>query len=421
MIAEAVVVCPQPDTAEARLLEERVAGLPLLLRTLLAARLAGIERFLVVASAQQQGTLRAQVEGDVRLRDRVEWRESVASWDAGGMPRLLLVPWVVVDTKALRRWLALAAGTHAVAAAGAAANPPLLAAPPFAARCADALLAGEAGWRALRAALEADGTLEGLPAGEWAPRLIQSPEEIPAIERAMIEALRSPEDGPILDRWINRRGSALLSQRLARARVTPNQITMASVATGLLGAWLLGHDTWAATLAGLLLFQASVILDHVDGEVARLKFAFTRLGKWLDNIGDHVVDLAVILFVAWRAAVGSSSEMFAALGLVAGVGVTGAFLLVFWWSVSDQARQPRRAGIAGALAPGLHALANRDGLCLTVWLTMLLGQPAWLLWTLAVGANVYWLLWLGVYGLPARSTVEAPSAARSEEAPKRPG
>ena len=80
-----------------------------------------------------------------------------------------------------------------------------------------------------------------------------------------------------------------------------------------MGAWWLGHDTPTATRAGLALCQVSGILDHVDGVIARLKCPFTRLGKWLDLVGDHLVNLAAILFGAWRAAGGSSSELFAVL------------------------------------------------------------------------------------------------------------
>jgi phosphatidylglycerophosphate synthase len=144
----------------------------------------------------------------------------------------------------------------------------------------------------------------------------------------------------------------------------------------------------------------------VDGELARLKFQFSRLGKWIDNIGDHVVDLAVILFVAWRAAVASSSEILAALGAVAGIGVTGAFLLVFWWSVSGGLPQPPAGGTRAIFARGLRALANRDGFCLPLWVTMLLNRPEWLLWAFALGANAYWIVWLLVFGVPQRAGAE---------------
>ena len=89
-----------------------------------------------------------------------------------------------------------------MATLGGTAGSPLVAASGCVARCTDALLAGETGWKSLRAALEAEGRLERVPDEGWAPRSLRSPEEIPAVERAMLASLRSPEDGPLLDRWV---------------------------------------------------------------------------------------------------------------------------------------------------------------------------------------------------------------------------
>jgi phosphatidylglycerophosphate synthase len=48
-------------------------------------------------------------------------------------------------------------------------------------------------------------------------------------------------------------------------------------------------------LLGAALFQASSILDGVDGELARVRFQESRLGQWLDTVSD---DLSTLLFYA---------------------------------------------------------------------------------------------------------------------------
>jgi hypothetical protein len=80
--------------------------------------------------------------------------------------------------------------------------------------------------------------------------------------------------------------------------------------------------------------------------------------------------------------------------------VTGAFLVVFWWSLSGQPQDVRCTAAARRVAPALSALANRDGFCLALWATLLLDRPTWFLWILALGANAYWMAWLLTYGLP---------------------
>jgi len=237
------------------------------------------------------------------------------------------------------------------------------------------------------------------------PEAVRSSADVPGVERRMLRALRTPEDGPIVDRFVNRTISERISLRLVRWPVTPNQITLASLLTGLLGAWVLRHDGAATSLLGLALFQCSVVLDHVDGEIARLRFQFSRLGKWLDNFSDHVVDLAVIAAIAWRVAVGGSGASVLALLGGAVLGVTGSFLAVFFWSLrggkSTSGASSQRA------AETMISMANRDGFCLALWATILLGRPVWFLWTLAIGSNIFWTAWLAVCGLPRRARASA--------------
>lgn len=401
----AVVVCPRPERPEAGVLDVRVAGVPLLLRALLTAERAGVQRFTVVASGPQQGALRGQLDGEPRLRGRVQWLEPKA--DAGPPPdqSLVLSPWVVLNPGDLRRWLLRVTDGGSVATADDAGVGPLAVPAPFLSACIQAALLGQSGLKTFLKMLDGDGRLVRIPWEGMRPRPVRSPQELPAIERAMLAALRSPEDGPLVDRYVNRAVSGLLSRALVASPVTPNQVTLASLLTGLLGAWLLGIEGVVSTLGGLALFQLSVILDHVDGEVARLKILFSPLGKWLDNVSDHVVDLAVIARLAWRVADRGTAGPFAVLGLAAAVGVTGAFLVVFWWSVSGTPRAVRTTTLARILARVLAALANRDGFCLALWVALLLGRWTWFLWALALGANAYWLAWLFIYGVPRRPAV----------------
>lgn len=233
----------------------------------------------------------------------------------------------------------------------------------------------------------------------------------------MLRAQRSAEDGPIVDRFINRTISERITRLAVRGPVTPNQVTVASLLTGLLGAWLLAQTSFAASVSGLLLCQLSVVLDHVDGEIARLKFQFSRLGKWLDNFSDHVVDLAVIACVAWRVAVAGEAWSVAPLGIAAAAGVTGSFAVVFWWSLAERhasGNQKARRGVET-----LTSMANRDGFYLALWTTLLVGRPAWFLWTLAIGSNAYWVVWLALCGFPARTGTNRMSTAAHGPGPRR--
>jgi phosphatidylglycerophosphate synthase len=402
VIDTAVVVCPRPERPEAAVLAARVGGLPLLARVLLAAQQAGIQRFLVISSPFQQVTLAALLDSRVRLQGCVRWVGTLNGLDTFPPQTLLLLPFVLLDPAALRRWLGRVGGGEGLIATGADGLGPVVVPASLLPACIRSALDGEAGvTRFLRGGQNPRGTLRLPWDGEMAQAL-HAKAQVPSVEETLLSRLRSPEDGPIVDRFVNRSLSCFLTRWLVRTPVTPNQITLASLAMGLLGAWIFRREGLPATLAGLLLFQFSVVLDHVDGELARLKLHFTPLGKWLDNFGDHAVSLAVIGCLAWRVAVGEPVRQVVALSVAAATGITASFLVVFGWSLFGETPEPLGTAAARLLARALRFLANRDGLYVTVWLTLLLGHPAWFLWALALGANLYWLAWLLIYGLPSR-------------------
>lgn len=122
-----------------------------------------------------------------------------------------------------------------------------------------------------------------------------------------------------LARHVDRRISRYISKRLAHTRVTPNQITLGGVTIGLIGAFLLSRPDYWIQLAGAFLFLFCVIVDGVDGEVARLKLQESRFGHYLDIVTDNLVHLAVFSGIAlglYR--VGGEAGYLRALGLLMG-------------------------------------------------------------------------------------------------------
>jgi phosphatidylglycerophosphate synthase len=383
----AVVVCS--DAAGGR---PCVGGLSLVARALLVAKHAGYSRLLAVGSGAEREALAAELDGDPRLA-------GLAWLDAGAAPAampgrcLVLLPEVVVTPGELRAWISGVPATAEAVTPDTDGGGPLLVASGLLPAAIAAARGGRSGLAGFLSDLARAGRLAEIPWGGRLRERVGSPADAPAVERRMLRLLRTPEDGPLVDRFVNRAFSGWLTRGLLATAVTPNQVTVASLLTGLLGAWVLGYPGWGASLLGLVLFQLSVVLDHSDGEIARLKLRFSPFGKWLDNWSDHTVDIAVVGMLTWRVA-GSGGGLPWLLGILAAVGVTGAFLIVFRWSLVPES--------AGARPPGLESLANRDGFCLSLWATLLLGRPAWFLWLLAVGANLFWLVWLARVGLPPR-------------------
>jgi phosphatidylglycerophosphate synthase len=109
--------------------------------------------------------------------------------------------------------------------------------------------------------------------------------------------------------YVLRRFSKVLTWAAVKVGATPNQVTIASFAIGLYAAYLFAQgDTWSL-IGGAILLQVSIIVDCVDGEIARYTRKFSELGAWLDAITDRVKEYAVFLGLAYGAFVQNGQNL----------------------------------------------------------------------------------------------------------------
>jgi CDP-diacylglycerol---glycerol-3-phosphate 3-phosphatidyltransferase len=88
-----------------------------------------------------------------------------------------------------------------------------------------------------------------------------------------------------------------LGARLARAGVTPDAITMIGTIGAVAGA--LGFFVRGSFFVGTLIIWFFVMLDMVDGAVARARGYSSRFGALLDSTADRVADAAVFGSLLW--------------------------------------------------------------------------------------------------------------------------
>ena len=93
------------------------------------------------------------------------------------------------------------------------------------------------------------------------------------------------------------RATAPLGTRLARAGVTPDAVTVVGTLGAVAGALVFFARGWF--LVGTLVVWFFVMLDMVDGAVARARGWSTPFGAVLDSTSDRVADAAVFGALAW--------------------------------------------------------------------------------------------------------------------------
>ncbi|MBV6645844.1 MAG: CDP-alcohol phosphatidyltransferase family protein, partial [Cyclobacteriaceae bacterium] len=78
-----------------------------------------------------------------------------------------------------------------------------------------------------------------------------------------------------------------------RLRMTPTDVSIASLAVGLMGGGLLYfQESWVITLSGSILITIAGVLDSADGQLARMSGQSTDLGRIIDGLIDNLVFLA---------------------------------------------------------------------------------------------------------------------------------
>ncbi len=184
--------------------------------------------------------------------------------------------------------------------------------------------------------------------------------------------------------WDQRLANFLIHP-LLDTRVTPNMITTVGLLAGLgaIVCYALGDSL---VHLGAALFMAAYVIDHADGELARLTGKTSEFGHYYDLIVDGLVVGGV--FVAMG--LGLQDQMWAVppawLGVIAGISIALIFVL--------RLEMERRFSKAATRQPNIWGVEAQDVL-------YLIGPITWFGWlegflTLAaIGAPLYafWVCW----------------------------
>src|SRR5258707_14715074 len=112
--------------------------------------------------------------------------------------------------------------------------------------------------------------------------------------------------------------------------------------------WCFWHATAASAWLGVLLYAVASIVDHADGEIARLTFQESRLGANLDWTIDTIIHVGIVLGLG----VSSGGRVMGVIGLLGATGVTLSAVFARYL--------PREIEIGPTVGGVLTHIANRD-------------------------------------------------------------
>jgi 1L-myo-inositol 1-phosphate cytidylyltransferase / CDP-L-myo-inositol myo-inositolphosphotransferase len=363
-----------------------ILGLSLIQRTALAAHRAGYAQVFLLGGGDRNAPGIAPV---------ADWKSLAASLSSASPASLIIAASAIL---AEGDWLERLASAR-IEPAGWGTIPNRIVILPAASvpDAADALDLGSAaqGLREVEARL---ASRFGSPARILVaidPMIVETPAGVGAAERRLLKSLVKDTDG-FMARNVERPISLQISRRLAGTGITPNQMSLISIAVGICGGPFFLSSRPLMQTIGALLFLAHSILDGCDGELARLKFQQSRWGGVLDFWGDNVVHTVIFgcMGVGWSLAAGAIWPLWLSAGAV--LGTLGSASFVYWrlmrskdgddtlfTSVSDAPERP--------LTRLLDSASRRDFIYLVILLA-LFGRSNWFLVLAGIGAPIYFFL-----------------------------
>ena len=195
--------------------------------------------------------------------------------------------------------------------------------------------------------------------------------------------------------------SARTTPMLLKTPLTANQVTFISMLLGLTAAGLFAQGDVKTQFAGSLVFFVCYLLDNCDGEIARARKQNSKTGQMFDTFVDWVVHAAFFVGLGWGVAGSTGQELWFWFGVSGSAGASINYFLGLYaiMKQSDEAEDGDPDNYdhpdtwEQAVIFAFRELARAD-----FWLLVIILTVFDFLWILlpaaAIGAHVYWILYL---------------------------
>jgi phosphatidylglycerophosphate synthase len=125
-----------------------------------------------------------------------------------------------------------------------------------------------------------------------------APSGVPPVTAVRLDQAAGRADDGFYSTFVLRRISARLTPWAVCHGISANTVTAVSAAVGIGGAAAFAIGRYPALLVGAVLLQAALLLDCVDGEIARSTRTRSTFGSWLDAVTDRVTEYAALAGLA---------------------------------------------------------------------------------------------------------------------------
>lgn len=109
--------------------------------------------------------------------------------------------------------------------------------------------------------------------------------------------------------------------------ITPNQISIIAFITAVVGSLFFFQGGYTNQAIGAILSMIYIILDCVDGNIARVKKCKSLMGRWLDGMGGFIITPLLLFSLVW----GMHDHSFFVIGSLAMLAYPMQYLIIFFY------------------------------------------------------------------------------------------
>lgn len=183
-------------------------------------------------------------------------------------------------------------------------------------------------------------------------------------------------------------GNPISKVLIKHTNIKPNHVTIAGFICAIVGAFFLALGGHVNQIIGAVFALLFVVLDVVDGNIARVKNLTSKFGRWLDGM----VGFISLPLLTFSLAFGINTKLGLTLGSLAMIAFPMQFLIVHFYKLSIiKMSKSIRIGISKK-ADFLTRIYGDTLFYVILLICTLINQPIVVLWIFAIGGNLFWIL-----------------------------
>lgn len=136
------------------------------------------------------------------------------------------------------------------------------------------------------------------------------------------QGLKGNEENYLLDKYLLRKVSVHVTKVIASTPISPNWVTFVSLVCCLSSLVFLASNQWFSVIVGCVLIYLYNLLDHVDGELARIRVTTGRqkpsiAGQYFDVLCHSYSHNLMLLVTSWAVYTKHGQPWILVLGVIA--------------------------------------------------------------------------------------------------------